>query len=415
MTQRSNPLGTVQVWTVLGMALVVMIGFGIIIPALPKFAEEFGVGEAGIGFIITVFALTRLFGDLFAGNLMDRFGERAMTALGVGIVGVSSVAAGAAGSYWQLVVFRGLGGVGSALFLGGLFAYLIGTVPEESRGRAMGVFQASFGLGILIGPIVGGIIMAATSANVPLYVYGAMCLACVPLSMVVMREVHIPSDVLAEGDLAAEVPAPAMHPWGKLKPLLASPAYRAALFAGMLSFFVISAEQTLLPSYWTGDLGASKGTSGVPFAVTAVFGIAVAWHAGVLTDRRGRKPVLVPALAALVVASFAMGFATTTVAVVIVMAALGTAGGYARPGPTSIVADVSTPATRGIAVSGYRVATDIGQLIAPITVGLIAEYLSFRAAFILVSAVVAVAVVLAMRADETAPSVRARSASAEAP
>ena len=409
MKQRSNPLGTMQVWTVLGMALVVMIGFGIIVPALPKFAEEFGVGEAGIGFIITIFALTRLFGDLFAGGLIDRFGERAMTALGVAIVGLSSLAAGAARTYWELVAFRGVGGVGSALFLGGLFAYLIGTVPEESRGRAMGVFQASFGLGILIGPIVGGLIMAASSANVPLYVYGVICLVCVPLSMAVMREDHTPSDVLA-GATVAEIPTPPVRSWARLRPLLSNSAYRAALVAGMLGFFVISAEQTLLPSYWTGDLGASKATSGVPFAVTAVFGIAVAWHAGVLTDSRGRRAVLVPALGALVVASVAMGFATTTIAVLVVMAALGAAGGYARPGTSSIVADVSTPATRGIAVSGYRVATDLGQLIAPISVGVIAEWVSFRAAFLTVAVVVAIAFWMALRAEETAPSVRARAA-----
>jgi len=141
-----------------------------------------------------------------------------------------------------------------------------------------------------------------------------------------------------------------------------------------------------------------------------VFGIAVAWHAGVLTDSRGRRAVLVPALGALVVASVAMGFATTTIAVLVVMAALGAAGGYARPGTSSIVADVSTPATRGIAVSGYRVATDLGQLIAPISVGVIAEWVSFRAAFLTVAVVVAIAFWMALRAEETAPSVRARAA-----
>src|ERR671923_2411079 len=111
-------VGPARVWAVLGMALIVMIGFGLIIPALPKFAAQFGVGEAGIGLVITGFAFTRLLGDLFAGGLIDRFGERPMTAFGVAIVGASSLAAGAAQTYWQLLVYRGLGGVGSALFLG---------------------------------------------------------------------------------------------------------------------------------------------------------------------------------------------------------------------------------------------------------------------------------------------------------
>jgi MFS family permease len=401
-----SPLGSARTWAVLAMALLVMTGFGLIVPALPLFAKRFGVGEAGVGLILTAFALTRLFGDLFAGGLIDRYGERAMTALGVAIVGVSSLAAGAAQSYVELVVFRGLGGVGSALFLGGLFAYLIGTVPPASRGRAMGLFQASFGMGILIGPVLGGLLVARAGANVPLYVYGVVCLACIPLAMMVMREVHIPSNVLAAGADMAEVPAPAGSQWARLRPLLAHPTYRAALAAGLLGFVVIGAQQTLLPGYWTETLGRSEASTGIPFAVTAVFGIGVAWHAGVLSDRRGRKFTLLPALAVLCVTSIALGFATSAVAVVVVMAVLGAASGYARPGPSSMVADVAPSDARGIAVSGYRIATDIGALVGPIMVGLIAERAGFRAAWIVVGACVAAAFWMATRAHETAPALQ---------
>ena len=408
----STPLGSPHLLAVLGMALLVMIGFGIIVPALPLFAARFGVAEAGIGLLLTAFSLTRLVGDLFGGNLIDRYGERAMTALGVAIVGVSSVAAGAAQSYWQLLAFRGAGGVGSALFLGGLFAYLIGSVPAESRGRAMGLFQASFGIGFLIGPLLGGLIVALSSENVPLYVYGAICLACVPLTMAVMKPVHIPAAVLGEPAAAADVPAPVMLGWGRIRPLLRLSAYRAALAAGMMGFFVVAAQQTLIPGFWTEVLGRSKGTTGIPFAFTAIAGIAVAWHAGVLADRRGRKFALVPALAVSAIASVLMGFSTTAIMVVVLMAVMGAAGGYARPGPTSMIADVATPASRGIAVSGYRVATDIGQLVGPILVGTVAQFWGFNAAFIAVALCVTSAFLVALRGEETAPALRAARADA---
>ena len=175
----------------------------------------------------------------------------------------------------------------------------------------------------------------------------------------------------------------------------------------MLGFFVIAAQQTLIPGFWTDVLGRSKGSIGLPFAVTAIAGIAVAWHAGVLADRRGRKFALVPALAVSAVASVLMGFSTSALMVVILMGVMGAAGGYARPGPTSMVGDVAPAASRGIAVSGYRIATDIGQLIGPILVGAVAEWISFEAAFIAVAISVVGALVMAARAEETAPAVRA--------
>ena len=113
---------------VIGATLFIMLGYGLIVPALPQFAKHFGRGDAGVSLILFGFALTRLGGDFFVGALIERFGERTVTMTGAGIVGVSSIAAGASQTFWQLVLLRGIGGFGSALFLGGLTAYLVGTV-----------------------------------------------------------------------------------------------------------------------------------------------------------------------------------------------------------------------------------------------------------------------------------------------
>src|SRR5688572_10507370 len=107
------------------MSLLIMIGFGLVVPALPAFAKEFGVEEASGYAAFSGFSLTRLCGDLYAGRLLSRFAEKRITPIGAAIVGVSTIAAGAAQSFAQLVSFRGAGGIGSALFLGGLYAYLI--------------------------------------------------------------------------------------------------------------------------------------------------------------------------------------------------------------------------------------------------------------------------------------------------
>ncbi|MGZ4120262.1 MAG: MFS transporter, partial [Actinomycetota bacterium] len=308
---------------VIGATLFIMLGFGLIVPALPQFAKKLGVGDAGVSVILFGFALTRLAGDFFAGSLIDRFGERLITVTGAGIVGVSSLAAGASQTYWQLVVLRGMGGVGSALFLAGLTAYLVGTVLPEERGRAMSLFQGSVGIGFLLGPVFGGLIIAAASVNTPFYIYGAVCLAFVPLCMRAMRRVaHVvhASDIIGRPS------------WSGLRPLLANSAYRAALGASAVSFIVTAAPQTILPRYWTDTLHLSSASSGIPFFVEAAAGMLVIWHAGALSDRRGRKFVLAPALALGVVASIGLGVFGGTAGLIGFLLVLGVANGYSRPG-----------------------------------------------------------------------------------
>jgi len=398
-------LGSARFRAVIGMSLLIMIGFGLIVPSLPQFVRSLGAGEAGVGVVLFAFSLTRLLGDFVAGLLIDQLGERLVTAAGAAIVGLSSIAAGAARTFPQLVVLRGLGGFGSAFFLGGLMAYLVGTTLPAERGRAMGMFQASFGMGFLIGPAVGGVMIAFTPVNVPLYVYGVICLLCVPLVLRALGGEHIPAEALTEApDVGEEtVPASRIPSWSRVRPLLALSAYRAALAASALLFIVSAAQQTLLPNFWRDVLHQSKGSSGIPFAITALFGLAVIWHAGSLSDRRGRKFTLVPAVAVCAVAIGAAGLSHNAIVVVALMAVVGAATGYMRPGPSAMVADLATPETRGAAVSGYRIAGDVGALVGPILAGVMAQYVSFQAAFLAVGAFGVVVFVIVVLAEETLP------------
>ena len=98
------------------VAFCVALGFGIVAPVIPTFARHFGVGRSAAAAVVSAFALMRLVSALGAGRLVDRIGERRCLALGLGVVAVSSALAGLATSYTQLLVLRGIGGVGSAMF-----------------------------------------------------------------------------------------------------------------------------------------------------------------------------------------------------------------------------------------------------------------------------------------------------------
>ncbi|MGZ4120231.1 MAG: MFS transporter, partial [Actinomycetota bacterium] len=119
---------------------------------------------------------------------------------------------------------------------------------------------------------------------------------------------------------------------------------------------------------------------------------------------RGRKFVLAPALALGVVASIGLGVFGGTAGLIGFLLVLGVANGYSRPGPTAIIADVSDPGTRAVAVVGYRIAGDIGALIGPVIAGVLAQYVGYGAAWIGVAACVAVVFLMTMASEETMPA-----------
>jgi DHA1 family multidrug resistance protein-like MFS transporter len=98
------------------VSFTVALGFGIVAPAIPSFARHFGVGVAAAASVISAFALMRIVFALPAGRLADRFGSRRVMAIGIAVVAVSSMLAGFSQSFAELLVLRGVGGLGSAMF-----------------------------------------------------------------------------------------------------------------------------------------------------------------------------------------------------------------------------------------------------------------------------------------------------------
>ena len=118
------------------VAFCVALGFGILAPAIPVFAKSFDVTATQAASVISVFALLRLIGAVPAGWLVDRIGERSVLVTGLSIVAVSSALAGFSTTFNQLLGFRGVGGLGSAMFTVSAMALLLRSVgPGAARSR----------------------------------------------------------------------------------------------------------------------------------------------------------------------------------------------------------------------------------------------------------------------------------------
>ena len=155
-------------------AMIIALGFGIVAPILPQFAQSFDVGLMAASSIVSVFALVRLLFAPAGGALVNKLGERRVYLVGLLIVGASSVLSGLATDFWWLLVFRGLGGVGSVMFTVSAMALLVRLSPPAQRGHTSSLYGTAFLLGSIAGPILGSA-MQGLGLRIPFFIYAAFC------------------------------------------------------------------------------------------------------------------------------------------------------------------------------------------------------------------------------------------------
>jgi MFS family permease len=388
-----------------GVTLVIMLGYGLIVPVLPLYARSFGVGRTEVGVLMTAFGLMRLLFDLVAGPMVDRFGARFTAATGAIVVGVSSALSAVAPTFLALVIFRALGGAGSSLLFAAVMNHLVRAVPAHRMARTMSFFYSSFLLGTVLGQPLGGVIAEVLGLAAPLWFYAASCFICAGLILRKLTDRSAPirdpggvstAEVLAESE--TRLPTA----WGRIRGMLSDRAFVAALAANAALFWVLGAvRMTLVPLFAEERVGLSEAGIGAILGAASVAQFVMMWKAGALADSRGRKRVLIPALAALTVSTALMGWAGSGLSLVAVLAALGVATGFAAVVPAAVVADVAPKASSGTAVGAYRFAGDIGFVLGPLIGGVVADAAGFGPAFVVTALPVLAALVLAIGMPET--------------
>lgn len=388
-------LSDLAVRTVILTVFVAMLGFGIVAPILPLFARSFGVSYAEAALLISAFAFTRLVAGPISGPIVDRLGERRGAASGVAIVGASSVLTGLAPTFLLAVVFRGVGGAGSALLFTALQSYLLKVVPKDRMARTLGLFYGAFNLGVIVGAPLGGLIAARLGLASPLFFYAGTLFVAGALYL---RFVRDPTPRLP----AAETAHPEAKRPTSLGALLRQRAFVTTIFLNFSYLWMVAAVyETLVPLFAGDRLLMSPAAIGGVFALSLAIELLVLYPAGSVADRVGRKPVLVPSMVGLSILVAALGFSPGPAGFVVLMGALGVATGYAGIPPGAMLSDVAPSERSGTAVGIFRFSGDLGFVIGPVAVGLAASVLGFQAAFAIAAIPVAVGLVLALRTPET--------------
>ena len=370
------------------VAFMVALGFGVVAPAIPLFARHFGVSKTEASAVISAFAATRLVTAPFAGRLVNALGERTMLATGIGIVGVSSLLAGFSADYWQLLVLRGIGGVGSIMFSVSAASLLIRVTPQHLRGRAQGVFAGGFLIGSIAGPALG--VVAAWSLRAPFFLYAGTLAVAGAIAWGALRH----------SELAAR-PVPGQVSVS-LRAALRQRAYVATLLTNFAEdWAVVGARSAMVPLFVADRLALSSTWTYVGFfALSAVSGLLL-MPFGKRADTSGRRPVLLLGLVLGVAGLACVPLVADAGGLVAVMGLLGVSGAALSVASGAMLGDV-VGGRGGTVVATYQMAGDLGTVIGPVAAGWLADAHGYGAAFVMAAAVVAIPIPAVLAAPETA-------------
>lgn len=385
-------------WVLLAANVVIALGFGLIAPALPIFADTFGVTELAVSAVISAFALMRLLFAPTTGRLVTRLGERRIYLTGLVIVAVSTLACGFAASYWQLLLFRAAGGIGSTMFSLSAMALLIRLAPPQLRGRASSYFSAGFLVGGLTGPLLGAALVGY-GLRLPFVVYAiALVIATLVVAVLMPPVPPHPDDTPVEPGGAGGAVATLTF-----RTALTDSAYRAILAANFAQGWAsMGVRIALVPLFITQGLGQSDAWAGIILACYAAGNVVAILFSGRLTDRYGRRPVLLPGLAIAAGGTLFLGFTDDLTLALVLTAVAGIGSGLFAPADQAALGDVLGNRQRGgSALAAYGMSSDLGAVLGPIAAGAVATAFGFGPAFLLTGVVLSIALVMWIGARET--------------
>ncbi len=370
-----------EVWALVAGGFTVALGYGVVAPAIPQFALEFGVSNLAASAIVSAFALMRLVAAPLAGWLVGRMGERRTYTAGILIVAVSTGACALAANYPQLIFLRGAGGLGSAMFTVAATALLVKVSPVHARGRVASINAAGFLSGSLLGPVFGAMV-AGFGLRAPFVFYFLTLLAAATVVWVSLRR----------SALAARPEGAGQDNTMSLRTALGISQYRSLLVSvfafGWSSYGV---RVSIVPLFVAAAFHGDASMAAWVLAAYAAGNALLIFPSGRWNDRYGRKPLLVIGATILTVGYLAFPASPNLWVALVIMLVAGAGSALVNPGQQAVLADVVGQRRGGGVVAGYSMTSDLGGVIGPLVAGAIVDLAGFGAAFAVTAGLLAVA------------------------
>lgn len=331
-----------------------LIGFGIVIPVLPFYAQKYGADATRIGILFGVFSLFQFLMSPVLGHLSDRFGRRPILALSLFGTSIAFLLTGLAQTFWMLLLARSLDGVTGGN-ISTAYAYIGDVVEPADRTAAFGMIGAAFGLGFVFGPALGGL-LSHISLSAPFFFAAIMALANTIAVLIWLKE-------------------PERHRHEPQTPLafLRSPEgmeVRPLLTTSFLFILAFSMYQTMFALFTQARFHYEATTNGWLFAY---LGLIVAVVQGGLLRRWSKKIDGRRLLAAgticvvLGLAGLALGMRLPELLLSLAVLAIGSS--LTTPVLSSILSQVAGARSQGVAFGLSQGLGSLGRFLAPVIAG----------------------------------------------
>jgi DHA1 family multidrug resistance protein-like MFS transporter len=341
--------------------VVVMLGFGLVIPIFPFFVEELGAGGRELGLLVATSALLEFIFAPVWGGISDRIGRKPVLMIGIVGYGLSSLLFGLSTQLWMLFASRALSGVLSSATLVTSLAYVGDTTTEEDRGKGMGILGAAMALGVILGPGLGGW-LAGESLSRPFFIAAALALASLVLIFLLLPESLAIED--RRKDIGRVGSVNLLELWEALSSPIGVLLLMVALFSFALTNFEAVFGLYALKKFSYGP--EQVGTILMVIAVVSTVGKATL--TGPATKRWGEPAVIKASLLAGSVGFLALLLANSYITILLATAFFILSKTLLRPAALALISK-RTPGGQGTTMGLSNSFISLGRIAGPVWAG----------------------------------------------
>ena len=335
--------------------------FGIIIPILPAYLVSIGEGGTAAGLMIAIFAGAQLVMSPIAGKWADRYGRRIMIIAGLSGLALSMFVFYFSDSLTVLYLSRVIGGIGAALLIPAIFAYVADITTMDQRAKGNSFISASMSLGIVIGPGIGGF-LADFGLKMPLLISALVGAAAVVFSAVMLKESRG-----TEVEESAKISEPMIK---EIRQSFNKPYFIPLLITLVMSFGLMAFE-SVLGLFVDNEFGASPKDIAVLITLTGIISVIIQLFAVERIVRRFGEAAVLSTFLGVAAGGFLLSiFASTYFMFFVVTMIIFLATSILRPVLTTLISKLAGN-EQGFAMGMNNAYMSIGNVLGPLLAGIL--------------------------------------------
>ncbi|WP_459184254.1 MFS transporter [Streptomyces sp.] len=355
-------------------ALIFETGMGALAPIIALSGRALGASVSAAGLTLALLGVGQILGDVPAGALAARVGDRTAMLIAAAVAAVTLVGCAEARALWQLALAITATGATNAVFVLARQSYLTEVIPSHLRARALSTLGGMSRVGAFIGPFIGAAVVYDRPVR-DVYWLALTCTVAAGLVVLLVRDVSGRVQERRSAPVSVQTVVARHH--------------RVFLTLGTAVFLVGSVRatrQTVLP-LWAEHLGQAPSTTSIVFGIAGLVDTLTFYPSGMVMDRAGRLWIAVPSMLVLGLTQALLPLTHGLVSLTVVAMLMGFGNGIGSGILMTLGADVAPPETRSQFLGVWRLCADSGSAGGPLVVSAAAGMGSLASGIVLMGGV----------------------------